>query len=302
MTGRLWFKVLSVAFAAALIANPPAKAASETFNTALPLAKGDFVYRQMLLAMQASNDPTSAGRNERAQGGMSVLGYGVSADLAVFGVLPYLDKRVDLTLDGAHISRSAQGIGDATLLGRYTAYTNNAAGRTFRVSPFAGIQLPSGSDNSQDRLGRLPRDLQLGSGAWDALAGAVATWQTFDYEVDAQIQYQANTSADGFALGNQARLDTSLQYRLWPPRIGHGLPGFLYAVAETNLVHQDRNRAGSIADPNSGGTVLWLDPGLQYVTRKWVIEAIAQLPARQNLHGTAVNNDYAVLFGFRVNF
>ncbi len=55
------------------------------------------------------------------------------------------------------------------------------------------------------------------------------------------------------------------------------------------------------ADPNSGGTSLFIDPGVQYVTKNWVLEAIVQLPAIQNLNGTALRNDYTVLAGFRVN-
>lgn len=299
---RLGYRgALHLALIATLSVNPCVRAASETFNTALPLANGDFVYRQMFLAMRTSDDPTPTKRDERALGGMTVLGYGVTADLALFGALPYFDKRVDFTMDGARIGRSAQGIGDATALGRYTVYADNAAGRTFRISPFAGVQMPTGKDNTRDRFGALPRDLQVGTGAWDPLAGVVATLQTFDYELDAQVQYRANTSAEGFAFGNEARLDGSLQYRLWPRTLGRGLPGFLYGVIEANLIHQDHNRAAGLADPNSGGTVLFIDPGLQYVTRKWVLEAIAPLPAVQNLNGTGVRNDYAVLFGFRVN-
>ena len=52
----------------------------------------------------------------------------------------------------------------------------------------------------------------------------------------------------------------------------------------------------------SGGTTLFLVPGLQYVTRRWIVEAAVQLPVVQDLNGTALENDYIVRAGFRFNF
>jgi len=285
-----------------LLSNGTAWAAAETFNTALPVAPGESVYRQQFLFARKTGDPTPANRNIEVLGGVSVLGYGVTPDLTLFGILPYQDNRLDMTSGGMRIGRSTRGIGDATVLGRYTVFTDNVPGRTFRVSPFVGLKMPTGSDDAKDSFGRLPRDFQLGSGSWDPIAGVGATWQTLDYEIDAQAQYKANTTADNFSFGDEARLDGSFQYRLWPRTLTTGLPGFLYGVVEANLIRQDRNRAGGVADPNSGGTTLFLDPGIQYVTKRWVFEAIVQLPAVQNLNGTAVRSDYALLFGFRANF
>ena len=69
-----------------------ASAAPETFNTALPVAKGEFLFREQFLYKKAGDDPSAADRDLEVLGGISVLGYGVTADLAVFVVLPYLDK------------------------------------------------------------------------------------------------------------------------------------------------------------------------------------------------------------------
>lgn len=143
--------------------------------------------------------------------------------------------------------------------------------------------------------------MQLGSGSWDPFLGVVATWQTLDYQVDAQVAYRANTEANDFEFGDELRLDASLQYRLWPRELGSGVPGFLYGVLEANLIHQDENQLGGADDPNSGGTALLLAPGVQYVTKRWVFEAIVQLPATQDLNGTALEEDFTILAGFRVN-
>ncbi len=99
-----------------------------------------------------------------------------------------------------------------------------------------------------------------------------------------------------------ARLDGSLQYRLWPRELGAGVPGFLYGVLEANLIHQDKNRIDGSNDPNSGGVSLFVLPGLQYVTKRWIIEAGVQIPVVQDLDGTALEKDYIFRAGFRFNF
>lgn len=280
-----------------------AHAAPETFNTALPVGKGDFVFREQFLHIKASDDPSPLDRNLEVLGGVSVLGYGVTSDLAIFGMLPYLDKELDLTMPGGQrITRSTSGIGDAQLFARYTVLQEDLPGRSFRIAPFLGLKLPTGDDSDRDSFGRLPQPLQLGSGSWDPFGGVIVTWQTLDYQVDAQLSYKANNEANGFDFGDEFRFDASLQYRLWPHELGAGVPGFLYGVIETNLLHQAKNEIGGTDDPNSGGTRLFLSPGLQYVTKRWVLEAIVQLPVVQDLNGMELEDDFIVRAGFRVNF
>lgn len=98
------------------------------------------------------------------------------------------------------------------------------------------------------------------------------------------------------------RLDGSLQYRLWPRSLGTGVPGFLYGVLEANRIYQDQNQISGTDDPNSGGVSLFILPGVQYVTKRWIVEAGVQLPVVQDLHGTALEKDYMFRAGFRLNF
>lgn len=278
-------------------------AAPQTFSTALPVAKNSFVFRQQVLHQRASDDPDPADRDMRAWGSVSVLGYGITQDLAVFGTLPVLHKSLRTTGDnGQRIRRSTRGLGDARLFGRYTAYRDDAPGRTFRIAPFAGVEAPTGRDDDRDEFGRLPQPLQAGSGSWDVLGGVIATWQTLDYQLDGQMSYERNHEANGFRFGDVARLDGSLQLRLWPGELGPDLPDFVYGTLEANLIHRQRNRVGGIDDPDSGGTRLFLSPGLQYVSKRWILEATLQVPVAQDLGGQALKDDFAVRAGFRVNF
>lgn len=272
-----------------------------TFNTALPVHEDGYVLREQFM-YKSADDPTPARRDMRVSGVMSVLGYGVTPDFALFGMLPWFDKRLVMNMGGQYLTSRKSGVGDLTLLGRYTAYQYDAPGRTLRIAPFLGVKAPTGEDNARDSFGRLPPPVQPGSGSWDTLGGAVTTYQTLDFEIDGQLSFKANREANGFQVGNIAELDASLQYRLWPGSLGSGVPAFLYGVMEVNLVDAAKDRVGGIADPNSGGTTLFLSPGLQYVTKKWIVEAGIQTPVIQHLNGTALKNNYVLSTAVRINF
>jgi len=284
-------------------ASLPTGAAPITTNTALPVAKGEYVFREQVIFNQSGDDPSGANRDHHVALSASVLGYGVTPDLAIFGVMPIAYKKLTLTPPGsARVTRKDSGLGDIRAFARYTAYKKNMPGKTFRIAPFAGFELPTGENTETDALGRLPPSVQLGSGSWDPFGGVIVTYQTLDFEIDLQAGYQANTKADGFEFGDMARLDGSLQYRLWPGELTDSTSAFIYGVGELNLIHQEKNRMTGIANPNSGGTTLWGLVGLQYVTARRIIEAGVQLPLVQDLNGTALERNYIVRGSVRYNF
>ena len=273
-----------------------------TFSSALPVATGEFILREQVVVLRSTDDPGPKDRDLRVLAVPSVLAYGVTRDLALFGIVPYLDKTRLSTEGGQRRRRGDSGLGDALVLSRYTIYSRDRLGETRRLAPFVGLKLQTGEDNATDSFGRLDQPLQLGSGSWDPIVGTSFSWQTFDWEFDSAVQYRFNTTANNFEFGDQARLDLSFQYRLWPRELSGGVPGFLYGILEANLIHQDNNETDGDEDPNSGGTTLFLVPGLQYVTKRWIVEAAVQLPIIQDLNGTALENDFIVRAGFRLNF
>lgn len=273
-----------------------------TFNTALPVAKAEFVSRTQFVVSQSGDDPSGADRDRTSQAVTQVLGYGVSPRLAVFSVMPYVDNELKATSGGQRVTRRANGLGDLTVFGRYTVHQKDQPGRTFRVAPLFGAKAPTGEDDESDSLGRLPTSVQVGSGSWDALAGVVATYQTLRYQIDSQFSYRANSEANDFEAGDTIRLDASLQYRVKPRNLTGGVPAFLYGVIEVNLIHQDKNRIRGSTDPNSGGTTLFLAPGVQYVTKRWIVESAVQIPVSQDLNGTALENDFIARVSGRFNF
>ena len=229
---------------------------------------------------------------------VSVLGYGLTPKLALFGILPFAFKELKL----AGLDRSSEGIGDARVFARYTIYQKDAPGQTFRIAPFAGLELPTGDNNERDALGRLPRPLQSGSGSWDPFGGIVATYATTGWQIDGQLSYQINTKADGRQDGDVFKADLSLQYRLWPSELTAETEAFLFGVIEANYIHEAKNQVNGVDNPNSGGTSLFIAPGLQYATKNWIAEAAIQLPVVQNLGGSRLEKEYIARASLRLNF
>lgn len=273
-----------------------------TTNNALPVGKGKGIVRVQNKIIRATGDPTDADRDLLVKAFPVVGVYGITSRLSVFGVLPVLDKSLSLDTPQQRIDRDPGfGVGDARLFTRYDMYRSSAAGHILSISPLAGLELPTGNDDRHDSFGRLPQPLQLGSGSWDPFAGIVLTYQTREWFFDVATSYQINTEANNFEFGDDYRLDGVIKYRLFPRELGPGVPGFFYLDLESNLIWQGKNTMNGSTDSNSGGTTWYGDPGLQYITQKFVFEAAIQLPLVQNLNGTALENNFITSLSIRMN-
>lgn len=284
------------------LSSGPIEAGPITFNTALPVARGEWILRGQYLFVRASDDPSPADRDLKVHAVPIVMAYGVSPRLALFGIVPYLDKRLEMTTPQGRVRREVSGFGDPLVMGRWTAFARDETGSTLRLAPFAGLKLPAGADDASDGLGRLPRPLQLGSGSWDGLGGLTLSWQTLGFELDADAGYRSNGTKESFRSGDEAFADASLQVRVWPREMGAGVPGFVYLVLESNASRQERDRVSGESDPDSGGFRWDGIVGLQYVTARLVLEAAVRLPLVQRLHGNALRTDFSVTAGLRWNF
>lgn len=290
----------SLAFAAVVaLSGSPVMAAPITFNTALPITQGEGIFRIQAkhLAFRGL-----AGSDLEVDALPLVVVWGVTPKLTLFGITPLLDKQLRVETPGGRVSRGDSGIGDLTLLARYTLWQHDSRGATFRIAPFIGVEAPTGRDDAEDTLGPLPPPLQLGSGSWDPVLGLVVTRQTLGWELDGSVSYQANTEANGFESGDVARFDLSYQHRVRPRELGPGVPSFVYAVLESNVLWQDRHRAAGQDVSDSGGTTWYLAPGIQYVRKRLVLEAAVQLPVAQRLHGNARESDWISTVSARLNF
>lgn len=275
---------------------PRAWAAPINTDTALPINKGEFLWREQVRFLKAEDST----RDLEVIAVPSVLVYGVTEKFALIGIAPYLDK----TLKMGGVERGDNGLGDVTLLGRYQVFQwDRQPGETLRAQVLGGLKFPTGEDDERDSLGRLPQPLQLGSGSYDPIVAGVFTWQRLRWQADFDVVYKINTEANDVRFGNTLAHDAAFQYRLLPWTLPEqGVPHFVYGVLELNAIWAERSELGGREIGASGGYTLFVSPGLQYVARRWIAEISVQLPVVQELNGGQLKTDFILTGGFRIQF
>lgn len=278
-----------------LILAAQAAGAPITFNTALPVAKEDYVTRLMTSEATMENDmETSLDVSNISL----VFAYGVHSKLAIYTAIPILEKR----FDSPQRKAKASGPGDVKLFARQTIWQSDRHGATTRFAAFGGIEAPTGDDALADFNGLLPRPAQLGSGAFDPFLGFVLTQQTFSWGVDLSLSHQFQGRNGEFKTGDQTRLDLSLQRRLLPQTLDEKWRGFLYGVVEFNTVWNAKNEIGSNLIPESGGRATALSIGMQYVTNSWILETAYTAPIVEDLRASTFSPGKGVILSLRRNF
>ncbi len=266
------------------------QAAGINTNVALPVREGGYVYRTQLRFHSASDDPTILDRDIDVYAIANVLVYGVTARTTLFGILPYFSRSVDFTDAGLRQSDDADGFGDLRFLLRQTVYARDAVQRTSRLGLLAGLEIPSGKE-------------EFSSHSTDYQLGAVYTLQDGRHELDADLIYKINTEGRGRELGDELQYDLAYQLRVspweWPER---GTPSQIYLVIEANGKTSQQARSDGAKLDDTGGTIVFLSPGIQFVTRRVIYEGSIQIPVVQNLNGGQVETDFVAAAGIRVQF
>ncbi len=276
------------------------RAAPIGFNTALPVSKGEALWRMMFVAGRAGSSDMGDTR-ARTLAVRNVVGYGIAPDLAVFAALPVADRRLS-PAKGA--SRSAGGIGDASLFARWTLFARDMPGRTLRVAPFFGVKLPIGEDGRRDAFGPLPRPLQPGSGTTDLFFGVVLTRMGVDGGFDLEWRHDLRGHARGIDAGDRSRINGSFQRRLATIGSPTTKPyGLLYGLIEMGFerTRADRSVAGAgVSVPRRHQAVV--RPGLQFAARRFILEGAFELPFARSRLPLVPRGRWRLLAGVRANF
>ncbi len=256
-------------------------------NVALPVAEGEGIWRSQLRGTVARDDPSPLDREVVALVAPQTLVYGVTPRLAAFATLPILARR--RVEEGGTSRRTSPAVGDLRLLGRYMIFADDYAPlSTRRVAILVGVKLPTGAD-------------RFGTPSYDPILGAVGTWAANRHEFDVDLLYTLATERHDFEAGDRFRYDLAYRYRVWPKRFGKRLTQ-LNAVLELNGIRTGRTRRDGATIRDSGGHALFVSPGLQYVTNRWIVEASFQKPIAQELDGPQVETNFAGLLSIRIPF
>jgi hypothetical protein len=267
--------------------------------------------------------------------------YGVTDDFMVSVRVPWVN-RSDIReghhehLPGGIVSNTvdhrgdSSGFGDVTVLGQYR-FLNNQASRTEAAFLF-GVKLPTGATNRIDALGELfEAEFQPGSGSTDVMLGAAFTQRFGAWSFDANVLgVLAGTGTQDTKLGDRFLYNAAVSYRLVgyaPPEQHASLPSSALAhgpvphrhahplekipaapqwtvdaILELNGEWHDFETTSGVRDPNSGGHVLLLSPGLRIARGAFSGFAAFGIPVVNDMNGLQSKTGYRLITGVACAF
>ena len=228
---------------------------------------------------------------------------GLRSRLSVVAVLPFVATRLSFPVGAAQpLTAGAGGIGDALFLTKWRFLKRDQPLGTFQLATELGVKVPTGAHDLEDTDGRLlPPALQRGSGSWDPMANLIMTYVPAAgrgrWAFTGDIGVRLTTESKGVEVGNQVGYDGMVKYRVHPVR-HPGRDTFL--LLEINGRWQDRARVGGGLTSDSGGHVVYLSPGIQFLVRRnLILEGGVQVPVMNDLNGTQLAPSSRVLAGVR---
>lgn len=281
---KIWL-VFTLTISFFVLQNSSAIAAAITFNTALPVSQGQRIARGLVTINRRSGSIEENNTSIEQINLASLVGYGVNAKWAVFGVLPSRFVKRDVE----NQTQTDSAIGRAEIFSRYEIARIDKQGSTYRIAPFAGVRLATG-------------DTDIRSDTTDVFGGVIFTSANIHQSFEAQIRYDRNGSNNLANIGDSLSTDLAWHKRVFPSKITSNTSGFWYTVLEANITYAAQDNFSGRRDTNSGRFIASLSPGIQYATRRWIGELAVQIPIIKNLNGETLEPDYTVFSGIRVNF
>lgn len=190
------------------------------------------------------------------------------------------------------------GLTDLWLTGKYRLYR----GPLGSLAVLGGVKFPTGKFDVKNSEGeRVEPSATAGSGSYDGMLGlAYSRFVTSRLTLDASSQYTLRTETDNFKLGDRVDAGVAFAYRLTED--GERYPQ-VSAFAETNVRHLFKSEEGGERDQNTGGTVLFLTPGMRVgFTKHLSFTVSAPLPLWQDLNGTQLKTSYKINGGLTLSF
>jgi hypothetical protein len=164
------------------------------------------------------------------------------------------------------------------------------------------MKLPVGEDRVINSAGEEVEPAATpGTGAWDGMLGTAYTVALRpNITLDASIQYTHRGEAHHYRLGNRLDAGVAISWRvIGEPR---RYPQF-NLQAEANVRAVQKSKAFGERDPDTGGAVLFLSPGLRmrfHENAAWSFGV--QLPVAQDLNGNQVETDFRVTSSVNIAF
>jgi hypothetical protein len=216
-----------------------------------------------------------------------------------------------------------KGIGDLTLFGQYRFYGQDTG---LQASFLTGLRTPTGKTGERDDQGELfEAEFQPGSGSWDPMLGLALSRAQGRWSVDGNVLYTIATEGTQHTdLGDRFHYNGAVTYRLkggdaeasHEVAAHHSHPGqshhhdhasspkglVIDAVLELNGEWQAKQNVSGETDPNSGGNVVFLSPGVRIASNRWSGFVTVGLTIVNDLNGLQSEPTYRLFGGVLVGF
>ena len=270
------------------------------FNRAMPISQTQWIFR-LDEQIGRSADTNGTISRDLMSYRTSFLGvYGVTDRLALFLELPIVVN--DFKLSPAGVERTSAGLGDMSLMARYTVFSWNRMFKTIRISPFVSLEMPTGQDDDYDQYGRIPQNLQPGSGGWDPSVGLAFLYEDLRFQVPISLSYKYNQEANGFQFGQQVEADITAKFRIYPFYLTNGMPSFLFLGVKSHTVWRDQDSGFDPYFLSQSGWTSHMAPIIQWIAKRYLLEAMFMFPIVEDLNPGRLENDWNFVFGGSVNF
>lgn len=211
------------------------------------------------------------------------LTYGITGDWAAGVDLPYAYKE-----EG---NESSRGNGDIAVFTKYRFWRKDSLG----LQESAAVLLKVISDTASDN-----KTPSLNKGTTDTILGLTYGYESRKWYRWASARYRFNgTNGLGVDRGDKLLLDLVGGIR---PKLTSYLEPDTVWLLELNTEFGQRAQLGGNDLANTGGTEVFISPGIFWTRRYFAIKAGVQIPVYSDLNGSQADSDYRAKISFEWHF
>jgi hypothetical protein len=228
------------------------------------------------------------------------VSYGITPDTTIHAKLPYVyrnDIRESEPPDEVHLHGDAKGFGDLSAHIHHRMYHRENSG--LGISLIAGLKFPTGKTSDKDNDGHnFEAEFQPGSGSWDPSFGIAVSKRLDNFSIDSNVLYTLVTEGtQDTDLGDIFQYNLALSYRAIKE------PALLDLIIEANGQWIAKEETDGHKDPDSGGNIIYLSPGIRLSLSKSFASYISfGIPIVSDLNGEQNDPDYRIVFGINLSY
>lgn len=240
--------------------------------------------------------------------------YPATERLQVLAVFPYVRNDMGMRVKNPmgmvmdHKMSTIKGLGDVSMMGLYTAYTDAPIRPTQRLTLGFGLKTPTGKNDEKTVMGSYVHAMmQAGTGSWDPLLMVNYMQAFYPLILQANLFYHVSMEGDeGYEFGDQLSYNLLARYQVANyVNLGLDLNG-IHAGKDQDHDGKFSKAALSMVDnpDNTGLDSLLLSPSIQFKIPNsgGNVELKYQVPLYQNVNGYQQVIDQRWLFTVTWNF